>query len=288
VAWLKERGSQDGFLIFLGVALAVFFGGFVAYKILTGKEAPPPPRPIPLVGLFNTRDAAEISPGRVRLVYNFDIDPKLSDIREACPQIADWESPKGWVDRSGVLVSGEFSRFRPFFAADDLSVECGAALLAGTQVSLRLRCIQSGREADFYRFDVSAARGAGGKPFVQISEWRKEMPRRSSQPVPVADFRPRGAEPFFYRLKFELARGVLRGYYQGQEVCSLPASPDLTVGEITLWGERSRAAFDNVVIVGTPHPEFISRRKALYELLQAPEPPAPAKAPPAKAPGKKQ
>jgi hypothetical protein len=147
--------------------------------------------------------------------------------------------------------------------------------VAGTDICLCLRSIEAGRENDAYRFDLRVARAAGGQPLAQISEWRRstDVPRRGTQPAPAPDFRPRGREPFLYHLKFELSKGVLHGWYQGQEVCALPASPDLTVGEISMWGEQSRVAFDNVVIVGRPHPEFVARRKALYELLQGPEPP---------------
>jgi hypothetical protein len=279
MGWIKEHSSDDRFFIFVGVVVVAGLLGFVSYKLIK-EYGQKPPEPIPLAKLFNAAQAEEIAPGVIRAGYNFDVDPRIYEIRDACPQLADWESPKGTVDNSGVLVSGLYTRYRPFFAAGDLSVECDAALVYGSQIALRLSSIRAGQENDWYQFELWAGRKGEIPPRALITQWRGGTQVRASQPATLPALEARRAPPLFYRVKFEIAGSTLRGYYQGQPVGELPADPELVPGMVMLLGPDSQTAFDNVTVVGKPHPEFVQQRSELYRLF----PPAEREPPPA-APG---
>ena len=285
MGWIREHSSDDRFFIFVGVAVLAGLLGFVAYKLIReyGRK---PPAPIPLVELYYAARAEEIAPGIIRTFYNFDIDPKVYDLREACAQLADWESPKGTVDNSGVLVSGLYTRYRPFFAAGDLSVECDAALVYGSEIALRLSSIRPGQENDWYQLELWAGQPGGLAPRALITHWRGGAQVRASEPVTLPALEARRAPPLFYRAKFEIAGSTLRGYFQGQPAGELPADPELVPGMVMLLGPGSQTAFDNVTVAGRAHPEFVKQRSELYRLFPPAKKEAPAEEPEARdAPG---
>jgi hypothetical protein len=284
MGWIREHSSDDRFLVFVGVLVTVSLLGAVGYKLLKELRRQPAPEPVPLTALYNAAQAEELSPGVIRASYDFATDPKIPELREACPQLADWEVPKGTVSRvedaqgpainNGVLVNGLYSRYRPYFTPGDLSVECDAALIYGSQIVLRLSSIEEGKEDDGYRFELWASRAGNEPATALIAEYRQGLQVRASPPASLPELKARRKLPLFYRVKFELADGTLRGYFQKQEVCRLPVG-EVLPGAVMLLGPDSQTAFDNVVITGQAHPDFIQRRTSLYRLFQAPkQPPA--------------
>jgi len=275
MGWIREHSSDDRFLVFVGVLVTVSLLGAVGYKLLKELRRQPALEPVPLTALYNAAQAEELSPGVIRASYDFATDPKIPELRESCPQLADWEVPKGTVASIGVLVSGQYSRYRPYFTPGDLAVECDAALIYGSQIALRLSSIEEGQEALGYWFELWAPRGPEEPATARIVQYRDEMIQVCASPTAkLPELRARRDPPRFYHLKFELADGTLRGSFQGQQVCQMPVG-EVLPGAVTLLGLDSQTAFDNVVITGRAHPDFIRRRTSLYRLFQAPkQPPA--------------
>ncbi|HOX05321.1 MAG TPA: hypothetical protein PK280_02885 [Planctomycetota bacterium] len=291
--WIREHASDDSFLIFLGVIVALAVLGVVAYRLIPELRKPPPVAPVqvPLAAIFNGARAEEGPPGTITVFYDFAMRSDAADLRSACPQINDWHVPGGTVSRvesdggtanSGVLVSGKFSRHIPYFVPGDLSVECDAALLQGTELALHLDSIDEGRVGDGYRLEVCASRAEGEEASAAIVEYRRGSQVRSSPPARLPELLARRNPPLFYRLKFELRAGMLRACFQGKEVLQLPVG-ETKPGSVLLMGPNSRTAFDNVTIVGQPHPSFIKPRVEMYRLFGGPAGAAPGTQP---APGK--
>jgi hypothetical protein len=291
LAWVREQPGDDSFLVFMGVVLAVTILGLIGYKVYKELNQKPAQAPaaMPLADLFNATRAVEGPPGRITVGYDFALISNSTDLREACPQMNDWQVPGGLVSsvgsggkvtNSGVLVNGKYSRYIPYFTPGDLSLECDAALLQGSDLALCLGCIEEGRLDDGYRFEVYASPAGGGPAGAAIVEYLKGNQGRSSPVAKLPEVRARRNPPLFYRLKFELSAGVLRGYFQGQEVCQLPVG-EMLPGSILLLGPNSRTAFDNVTIVGRPHPDFVKFRTDVYRLFR------PSAAAPKPGPGSK-
>ncbi len=272
-SWIRIHGRDDRFLIFIGVLILVGTLFLVAYKVIEGWRKGPDHPPVPLAELFYGA-AEEVAPGVVRAEYDYKINPRIRFLREACPQIGDWQIT-GTVANDGILVSGD-NRYRPFFTGDDLSLECDAALIFGSQIVIGFRDIHDGEEGSYYQLELNASRGQDWPATAQISEWREGGRVRSSELATLKDLKARRNPPLFYRVKFELSGGTLRGCFgpagqKPREVCRLPAG-DLTAGIVLLRGPGSQTAFDNVVVTGRPHQEFVSKRTEIYWLFQADEP----------------
>jgi hypothetical protein len=291
--WIREHASDDNFLIFLGVVFAVALLGLVGYKLAKElrRPAPLPPIAVSLADIFKAAKAVEDPPGTIALFYDFATLTGKGDPRDDCPQISDWFIPGGTVARvegegaaanSGVLVSGKFSRLKPYFIPGDLSVECDAGLLQGAEIILRLDSIEEGRVDDGYRFEVCASRAPGEPASAAIVEYRKGDRVNFSPTAKLPELLVRRKPPLFYRLKLALSGGMLRGYFQGQEVCQLPVGKVLP-GTVVLLGSGQSAVFDNVTVVGRPHPDFVKPRVEMYRLFRLPagadpeNPPAPDK-----------
>jgi len=284
--WIREHSSDDGFLIFLAVVVVVGVLGLIGYKLIVEFHGAPPPEPVPLVEVFSTPHASEGPPGTVTATYDFALRSDSSDLRESCPQMDDWQVPGGAIsptkgdggaDMGGVLVSGRYSRYIPYFTPGDLSVECDAALLFGSEIALQLGSIEENRLDDSYRFEIYGSREPGGPASAVIVEYRAGQDVRRGNIAQLPEVRTQRAPPLFHRIKLERVGDELRGSFEGKVVCRLQGAKMLP-GAVMLLGPNSQTAFDNVTIVGRPHPEFVKPRAALRRLFHAPAntPAAPA------------
>jgi hypothetical protein len=193
------------------------------------------------------------------------------------------------VDNSGVLVSGD-NRLRPFFDGGDLSVECDAALVKGSQIAIDLVSIYDYDHNSFYRFELSAPLGPGWPALARIVTYREGRPTPGAQAeLPELKISARPSDPpIFYRMRFEVAGGRLRGWFAPAgsapvQYCEMPAG-ELAAGLVILRGPGSVTAFDNVVVTGRPHPECLAVRAKMHYLLYPeglPLRPAEAESPPA-------
>ena len=292
LAWIGEHSRDDNFLIFVGVAALLALAGLVAFGYYRGKhkERTFPPVPLPL--LFSGK-AEEVAPGKVRVEYDFACDEAQPTAREACPQIADWKNfvldekvYKFKVLPPGVMACGG-AGLRPFFQPGELSVECDVALITGSHISLVLGSVYKYCEGDGYRLSLAAERQGSWPATAQIIRHQDGARSGSSPVATLGELRAQRSPPLFYRVKLEMAGGKVRAWFgrnreELREVCSLDAPDDLGAGTVVLTGEDSVTAYDNVVVTGRPHPEFVADRTKLYHLLDAPGGVPPTRVPPAK------
>ena len=276
--WIREHSSDDGFLIFLAVVVVIGVLGLIGYKLIVEFHGAPPPEPVPLIEVFSSPHASESPPGTVTVTYDFALRSDSADLRESCPQMDDWQVPGGVIsptkgdggaDMGGVLVSGRYSRYIPYFTPGDLSVECDAALLYGSEIALQLGSIEENRLDDSYRFEIYGSREPGGPASAVIVEYRAGQDVRRGDIAQLPEVRAQRVPPIFHRIKLERVGEELRGSFDGKVVCRLQAAKMLP-GAVMLLGPNSQTAFDNVTIVGRPHPEFVKPRAALRRLFHAP------------------
>jgi hypothetical protein len=280
LGWIGEHSRDDNFLIFIGVAVTAAVAFLVAYGLYREwhREKPRPPVPLPL--LFNGK-AEEIAPGMVRVAYDFPYDERQPTDREACPQIGDWagftldeKTYRFETVRQGFIVCGG-AALRPFFEPGEISVECDAALVTGTHISIVLASIYDNCQGDGYRLSLTAGQRDGWPATAQITMHKDGARCNSSAVATLEDLRAQRNPPLFYRVKLVMSGGRICAWFGKdqdslKEVCSMDAPEDLGAGKVILTGELSHTAYDNVVITGRPHKEFIAKRTQLYYLFDAP------------------
>jgi hypothetical protein len=267
--WIGEHSRDDHFLMFVGVAVFLAVAFLIAYGVITNISEKEKYAPVPPAKLFHA-PAEEIAPGLVRVKYTFPYDRRHYSVREACPQVLDWQL-QGRMDGHGIMVGG-MGVHRPFYVPGDLSVECDVALVTGSKVSIMLRSIYDHREQDYLRFDLTAYRGKDWASTAQLSVYENGARIASGRLVEIPPLRARRDPPLFYRAKLVLSGNTLRGYYgpsskKLQKVCEMTVEDHLGAGKVVLTGELSHTAYDNVVITGRPHEKFIDTRTRLYYLL---------------------
>ncbi len=267
-----RQEQEDSGLMKFGALLLIAVASVLAWYIFNGLFAEKPDNSnLPVKNLFHGL-VKELDDGLVQISYDFKTDPAIEDDKKATPGLRDWIR-SGVVERSGVLVSGDNS-YRPFFQGDRLSVQVDFALLKGHRISIFLCCPYDDQEGDFYRLDLTGAYRKDWPSTAQIFEMRENHRKRASKSEKITELKSQENPPLFYTAKFELADGMLTGWCgkQGEKlekVCEMKAGK-IDVGNIVLRGPGAgnlATAFDNVVIIGRPHPKFTRLRSQLYRFL---------------------
>jgi hypothetical protein len=267
-----RQEQEDSGLMKFGALLLIAVASVLAWYIFNGLIAEKPNNNnLPMENLFHGQ-VQELDQGLVRITYDFKTDPAIEDDKKATPGLRDWIR-SGVVERSGVLVSGDNS-YRPFFQGDRLSVQVDFALLKGHRISIFLCCPYDDQDGDFYRLDLTGPYRKDWPSTAQILEMRENRRKRASAVQKIMELKSRENPPLFYTAKFELADGMLTGWCgklggKLEKVCEMKAGK-IDVGNIVLRGPGAgnlATAFDNVVIIGRPHPKFTRLRSRLYRFL---------------------
>jgi len=267
--WIAEHSRDDRFLIFIGVAVALAVVFLVAYWAFRDRNLTGENPPLPLTKLFHA-PAKTVAPGVVSVRYGFPYDKRYYLLREACPQLGDWQL-KGTMSSQGIMVGGK-ATYRPFFEPGYVAVEADAALVTGSQLTLILASIYDHREGDYFRFDLIASRGKDWPSTAQLSRYEDGSRSEATTMVEIPALRTRRDPPLFHRVKLELGNNRLTGYFAPpggklKKVVEMQVGNHLGAGKVILTGELSHTAWDNVVITGRPHMKFVEKRTQLYYLF---------------------
>jgi hypothetical protein len=275
--WIREHARDDSFLIFIGVAVTLSVSFVIAYWVISSYRAKPTDPPVPISELYHA-PAEEISPGVIRVKYEFPYDTKYYSVDEACPQTADWLRPtlgprRGTyrMAKQGILVGGK-ATLRPFFEPGCVSVEADVGLVTGSQITVIIASIYDYRDGDYFRLNLTASRGKDWPSTAQLSRYKDGSRRESTRAVKIPALTVRRDPPLFHKVKLELMNGKLCAYFAPpgaklQKVCEMQVEDNMSAGKVILTGQFSHTAYDNVVVTGRPHPKFVTNRTKLYHLF---------------------